>query len=83
MSDEGKRWLEYSPAWAPHVKGRFQERDVDEDGLPDEAPVEARCETCGATFKRRCSSGLMRQHIAKFALVHLHRGPLDPLPIKT
>ena len=40
--------------------------------------IDATCTTCGAVYKRRCSSGLMRQHIANFARVHLHRDPLNP-----
>jgi hypothetical protein len=68
---------EYSPPWAPHIAGYYYEREVDEDGIPLEAEVGATCGTCGAVFKRMCSSGLMRHWICTFARVHLHRDPLN------
>lgn len=75
----------YSPPWAPHVQGSFETRAIDpETGLPNEARVEAHCCTCSADWQRTCSSGLMRQHINRFAGVHLHRDdpftPASPLP---
>lgn len=71
------KWAEWSPAHAPHVKGRYTERTFDEDGLPEEQSVEARCETCKAEWKGKCLTGNVRGHIAKFGVVHAHRDPLE------
>lgn len=68
---------EWSPAWAPHVLGYYYDRVPDEDGIPEEAEVGATCTTCHTDFKRTCSSGMMRQHIANFAIAHVHRHPFD------
>lgn len=74
-------YVEYSLHWSPHVKGRYTERTVDEDGIPEEQKVEAFCQVCNTMFRRTCSSGMVRQHIAMFAQVHVHRNPLsDPFP---
>ena len=67
---------EWSPAFAPHVKGYYEEREMGSDGMMEEAPVGAVCTLCNATFQRKCASGHMRQWIATFAKVHLHRHPL-------
>jgi len=77
-------WTEVRPPAAPHVIGRFNRRTFDEDGMPEEQLVEARCEHagCGGTFKRRCSSGLVQEHIARFATVHLHRDAFHVRPRK-
>jgi hypothetical protein len=61
----------YVVPWAAHVSGSFEPRTIDDTGLPEEASVEAVCTVCGATFQRKCSSGLMREHIKRFALVHM------------
>jgi len=71
-------WEPWSPAYAPHVLGRYTVREFDpETGLAEEQQVEATCSRCHATFQRRCASGLVRDHIARFALVHTHRDPLQ------
>lgn len=71
----------YRPSWAPHVDGSYTRRVVDEDGLPEEQRVHARCEKCGAEFRTTCQSGQVRLHVAKFARVHLHADPLaSPRP---
>lgn len=77
-------WTEVRPPAAPHVLGRFNRRTFDDDGMPEEQLVEAKCEHpgCGATFKRRCSSGLVQEHIARFATVHLHRDIFHVKPRK-
>lgn len=77
-------WTEVRPPAAPHVLGRFTRRTFDESGLPEEQTVEARCEHpgCGATFRRMCSSGLVQEHIARFAVVHLHRDVFYQRPRK-
>jgi hypothetical protein len=73
---------EYSPLHSPHIKGKYQKRVVDEDGIPDESLVVAECTICGAKFQRKCASGLMRTHINNFAAAHFHRTMNDP-PVKT
>ena len=69
-TQEGKRH-EYSPRWAAHVRGWYFDRVI-EDGEPQEARVGATCEVCGESFERKCKSGLMRNHVASFAMSHVH-----------
>lgn len=70
------KWEPYDPSFAPHVKGRYTARVFDQElGMYEEQIVEAVCETCKATFRRACSSGLVRQHITRFASVHTHTDP--------
>lgn len=75
-----RKWVEWSPPKAPWVKGRYTERTFDADGLPEEQEVEVRCEHPGCdspgVWRRRCSSGQVRGHIATYALVHAHRDAL-------
>lgn len=68
-------WSEWRPQHAPHVVGRWTQRVFDDDGMPEEQRVEIRCEHpgCGAEFKRACISGLVQQHVQRFAIAHLHR----------
>jgi hypothetical protein len=77
-----QRRFEWAPPWAPHVQGWYYERPLDtETGMYEEAKVGATCTVCNATFQRTCSSGLMRQWIARFAMAgHLHRDTMDPIP---
>lgn len=82
MSELGQRY-EWSPQWARHVQGWYHDRVVDpETGIPEEAPVGATCTMCGETFERKCMSGAMREWIARFSRIHLHRHPLDEVPPK-
>jgi len=71
-------WIEWRPDHAPHVLGRYTERVVDDQGLPEPQQVTAECEWpgCGARWKTTCSSGSVRTHIARFGALHLHRDPL-------
>ena len=73
------RWEpEWSPDWAKHVIGRFTHREYDPmTGLPEPQKVEIKCSVCGAEWKLECSSGHVRDHVNRFAGVHLHRDPLD------
>lgn len=71
-----KVWISWRPEWASHIDGRYTEREVSEDGLPEEQRVEAKCNTCGAEWKIGCTSGSVRQHIQKFAFIHTHTDPL-------
>lgn len=76
-------WIDYSPPWAPHVKGRYTERTVDpETRQPTEQRYVVKCEKCGAQWgPTTCLSGMVRQHIVNFAIAHPHRDPLiDPFP---
>lgn len=82
MIDPSRPVHEWSPDWAPHVKGKFQDREVGRDGLPEEAHIEAFCTACNATFRRMCASGRPRQWIGTFAAQHLHRNPLAPPSVK-
>lgn len=72
---------EWRPPFATHVAGWYFDREVGEDGLPEEAEVGAECEhaECARepehrrTFRRRCASGNMRGWIARFAMIHMHK----------
>lgn len=68
-----KTWVEWSPQWAPHVKGRYTLREVNSDGMPEEQHVEMICEKCKATWQTRCSTGIVRAHIQRFAVQHTHK----------
>lgn len=77
-------WVEVRPLASLHVVGRFTRRVVDDDGIPEEQHVIAHCTFagCGATFERKCASGLVQEHIARFAVVHLHRDVFHMRPRK-
>lgn len=66
---------EYSPRWAPHVKGWYEDREVDpETGAIEAGKVGARCAACGESFGPMvCATGLFRGHIARFAGAHDHQ----------
>jgi hypothetical protein len=77
------KWVEWRPKFAPHVKGEYTDREIDpETHMPLEQKYKIVCENCGATWgPLGCSSGMVRQHISRFALGHIHRDPLlDPFP---
>lgn len=76
MSDP--KWISWRPDWAPWIDGRYTEREVRPDGLPEEQRVEMFCTQCKATWKIGCTSGSVRQHISKFAFVHTHHDPFAP-----
>jgi|HubBroStandDraft_3_1064219.scaffolds.fasta_scaffold00013_46 hypothetical protein len=71
----------YRSPVAPHVYGVFGERDED----TGQQTVDITCEVCAAHCKCHdvctcpahwhtvCTSGQPRQHVSRFALVHLHR----------
>lgn len=65
----------WSPPNAPHVSGTWSPRVFDAAGLPIPQRVECRCSKCGQTWGTLCGSGLVRTHVARFALAHLHRDP--------
>ncbi len=71
----------YSPPWATHVTGTFNERKLDEDGKPEPQVIDMVCTICKATWKTTCESGAVRAHIQKFGLAHAHRDALrDRIP---
>lgn len=75
---ERERWEEWSPEYAPHVRGRYTERVWDPVlRAHEEQRVEARCEVCGQEWKGWCTSGHVRDKVATFARLHLHRDPLE------
>lgn len=81
-------WVEWSPAYAPHVVGSYErDREVGPSGMPDAQQIRAVCNVCkanckcprslpcgcGAEWRGSCNSGAVRQHISRFAALHLHR----------
>lgn len=73
----------YSPAFAPHVKGRYTPREYD-PVLHRHEPqtVWATCELCDEKYgPAECQSGRVRQHIDQWATNHLHRDPMVPRPV--
>jgi hypothetical protein len=69
--------ISYSPIWAPHVRGEWTERTYDEDGLPEEQSVTIVCGECKGVHRMKCTSGLAREHVQRFARAHLHRDPMS------
>jgi hypothetical protein len=69
-------WISWRPDWAPHIDGRYTERETNEKGLGEAQKVEMTCNTCGASWQTWCASGAVRGHISKFAFVHTHADPL-------
>jgi hypothetical protein len=68
--------VDWSPQFAPHVKGWYDERQYDDDGLPETQAWGARCDQCRHEHRGACDSGQVRKHIQRFALAHLHADPL-------
>lgn len=80
-SESNKSWRTWRPPWAAHVVGRYERRTWDEaTGLPEPQQIEMLCEQCEAKWKTSCATGQVRRHIGAFAMVHLHRDPLEPVP---
>ena len=73
-----RRWVDYSPPWAPHVRGRYEAREYGPDGRPEPQRVEMACERCGAAWQTTCETGMVRGHVDRFALVHAG----EPVPVK-
>ena len=70
-------WEQWSPGWCSNIEGRYTRRTYDEDGIPEEQRIECQCTVCGATFRRVCSSGLVRDRINEFAKHHTHKDALE------
>jgi hypothetical protein len=81
---DDRRVLEYRPPFAEHVVGSYPERrwDPQANGW-EEQKIAIRCETCGESTQRACSSGMAREHVSRFAILHLHRDPFSPPPART
>ena len=74
---------EFRPQWAPHVVGTFAPPEFDRvRGVYEDLKVKLYCESCGGRAVATCNSGQPREHVNKFALVHLHRDPLKVPPPK-
>lgn len=76
--------IPYSPAFAPHVKGRYSPRVYDPElGEHEPQKVWAHCDACGEDYGPiECKSGRVRQHVDTWAATgHLHRDRLDPRPV--
>lgn len=76
-------WIQWSPANAPHVRGRYRPRKLDDNGLPEAQDFEAECthvneagSRCGARRVSSCTSGRVRERIQEFAARHMHDDPL-------
>jgi hypothetical protein len=67
-------WLEYSPKFAEHVKGRYSKLVVDQETHEREPQlVEAYCTLCKGQYRNKCQQGMPRNHIVKFAILHVHK----------
>lgn len=66
-------WSSWTPDHAPHVTGRWTQRIIGDDGMPEPQRVECKCSKCGAEYKASCASGRAQEHIQRFAIVHLHK----------
>lgn len=73
---DGDLWVEWSPRFAPHVKGKYTERTFDLDHRPEPQRFEAHCTHCGQKWGGPCMTGAVKSHIARFAAMHLHRDPM-------
>ncbi len=63
----------YSPRWAPHVVGRYERRAFDPTlHVHEPQRYVVTCAACGAEHRGECASGMVRDHIATFARVHVH-----------
>lgn len=72
--------IEWSPHFAPHVKGRYEPRTYNrEAGMHNPQAIYMHCtfEGCGTKWNTVCSTGQVRGQIARFAARHLHRDPFE------
>ena len=84
MSSESEL-IEWSPPWAPHVKGRYTPRTRGENGMCEPQHVYMLCafkhndgRICGETWQTVCASGNVRRHINNFAKAHSHSDFANP-----
>jgi dTMP kinase len=77
MAHESLCVFPYSPQWAPHVKGMYEERWIDpETQIPDPQRWWVSCDICHAKHQGSCQSGGVKTWINRFASVHPHRDVL-------
>jgi hypothetical protein len=69
--------VDWSPQFAPHVRGWYEVRQYDDDGMPETQMWGATCDVCKHDHRGACDSGQVRKHIQRFAIVHLHGDPLS------
>lgn len=62
----------WSPPFALHVRGEYTRRVWDGERF-EEQTVKATCSLCKQTMETRCDSGRVREKIAKWAVLHLHK----------
>lgn len=67
----------WSPDWATHVRGQWTERTVTDDGYPEPQDVVMYCSICEGTYQTKCTTGSVKQHVLRFARVHLHADPFS------
>jgi hypothetical protein len=82
MSEETVEWDEWRPTYAKHVLGKYTKPRRDPETLePLEQVYVIECEQCAQRWgPLKCTTpGNVRNHIATFAIQHLHRNPLDPI----
>jgi hypothetical protein len=69
---------EWKPRWAPDwISAWYEPRVRGSDGLPEPQKFGCRCSRCGAEWNGECMSGKVRNHIQKFAKVHMTLHPGD------
>jgi hypothetical protein len=72
------QWEEWRPPYASHVVGRWTKLEAEPDGAHLPQTYTMTCELCNQSWgPTKCTSGLIKNHIATFAIQHLHRSPLE------
>ena len=72
---------EYRPPFAKHVVGTIEKPETDpKTKFPEDQKIVMLCEKCKDKIQRTCSTGHTHGHVQRFAILHLHRDPLDPIP---
>ena len=61
---------DFSPPFAPHVRGEYPEKTYDDDGRIDPVRILLSCSRCGDASEARCDSGRYREKVVKYALGH-------------
>lgn len=63
---------EFTPPFAPHVRGEYPDIERDpETGEVEPTVVALSCARCGCEERRPCASGRPRAKVLAFALAHL------------
>jgi hypothetical protein len=79
--EETVTWVEWRPTYATHVLGKYTSPRRDPETMEQlEQVYVIECEKCSQRWgPLKCTTGAVRNHIATFAIAHLHRSPLDPV----